>query len=551
MKMKNIIGKVKKKYLINLTVLALMILVSVWYAYKIGLLFCGYFFADDHEIARLHGGIVRDGLWTTMQMWLEADTNLRFRPVYWIFRVMESYICGTHVVLWHLIKACEIGFCAWAAFVFARKMKASYLVSVIFGVVGFFGTQCAIVYRLGPQEPLALIWLFLGLICAVKYIEGSHKDNTGQENTIADRKRRWLVGFHIFMTLMMLTKESFLILVPICVFFFLYLELQNIYVGDEKLRTAIGRTLKKHVGTIIYEAVVFIICMCVIVFHSGVSSTGYAGLDASYTIRDYLVGMWNIWKGELKSYLLLMFVVIAINAVLSVKYRKQKGFAFYRLCELLIVLYFVLSQSLLHAKTGMSERYLFPCITGILIYVCCFGIPLWVKLLKERSSSPELELAKAKRGWKMFVPQAALAVWAIWMIVGSQFHALCLNYVFTCSNNTRMLIRLSELAYENGGEDCKIIVSTQFGEWNLALCAFMEELYGVDQTFALSQSDPYNDIALDRYVIGNEPAQTLTIPEADIYVAQKEFLPIKMQDYGMDYSQMQQEVFGNYIIYVK
>lgn len=514
-------NKIKKQTIIYLTVLFAMVLVSVLYAYKTGLLFCGYFFADDHEIARLHGGIVRDGLVSTMKLWIEVDANLRFRPAYWVFRVLEAYICGDRVVLWHFIKACEIALCAWLSFVFARKMKASYLVSVIFGVIGFFGTQFAVVYRLGPQEPQALIWLFLSLICAVNCVEK------------AEKKRRWIIGFHVFMTLMMMTKEAFLILVPICVFFLLYLELRNIYVGEAKLKTSIGTVMKKHLATILYEAVVCVLCLCIIVFHSGVSSIGYAGLDASYTAGDYLSGMWKVWTGELLPYLLLMIVAILGNVVLCVLHRKENGYVFYRLCEALIVLYFVLSQSFLHAKSGMFERYLFPCINGILIYVCCFSIPLWKGKIKQ------------------WIPQIVLGVWAIVMIVSSQFHTSCLSYVFTCSYNTQMLIRLSELAKERGGEDCKIIVSAPFGEWNLAVCAFMEELYGVDGTYGLNQSDPTVTEAKDRYVVGDKEAGTLSIAEADIYVAQKEFLPIKMRENGVEYTEMQSEVFGNYMIFYK
>lgn len=535
MKENGIFNKLKQEKWISLMILGLMVLVSVFYAYKIGLLFCGYFFADDHEIARLYGGIQREGLFKTMAMWIEADTNLRFRPVYWIFRVLESYVCGLHITWWHLIKACEIGFCAWISFVFARKMKASYLVSLLFGVVGFFGTQCAIVYRLGPQEPMALIWLFLGLVCAVNYVEKTDLSKT--------KRRWWLMGFHVFMTLMMLTKESFLILVPICVFFFLYLELQKIYVGEISLKKAMLQVMKKHIPTIVYEAVVFLICMSVIVFHSGVSSTGYAGLDASYTVGDYFAGMWKIWKGELMPYMILMLAAMLINVMCSIRYKKQKGFVFYRFCETVIVFYFVFSQSLLHAKSGMSERYLFPCITGILIYVCCFSVPLWVKLNKEK--------CRAKICWKSLLIQGALAVWAVVMIAGSQFHALCLNYVFTCSQNTQMLIRLSELSDRYGGKDCKIIVSTQYGEWNLAISAFMEEIYGIDKTYSLSQSETDNTVAKDRYVIGEKEPGVMTIPEADIYVAQKEFLTIKMRECGVEYTEMEHEIFGSYMILLK
>lgn len=535
-------GRVKKKIqsrkerIILLAALVLMVLVSVLYAYKIGLLFCGYYFADDHEIARLHGGIVRDGLWKTMKLWIEVDANLRFRPVYWVFRVLESYFCGTHVVLWHLIKACEIGFCAWLAVVFARKMKVGWIVSFLFGVIPFFGPQCAVVYRLGPQEPLALVWLFASLICAVCYAESG--------------KASPLFLFHLFMTLMMMTKEAFLILVPVIVCFLLWQVLQNEYGTEEKPVRAIVKLLKNHIWSIVYEAVAFCLCMGIIVFHSGVSSIGYAGLDASYSVADYAAGMWKIWKGDLFPYLVVLLITICVNIVFCVRKRKEKGFVFLRCCELLFVLYFVFSQSLLHAKSGMSERYLFPCITGILIYVFCFGVSLWTRLWQQSDKETGKRRITGCK-WKTIIAQTLLVIWSAGMIYTSQFHALCVNYVLTCSNNTQMLIRLSELAKERGGESCKIIVSTPYGEWNLAVCAFMEELYGVKHTFALSQSDQDNRTANDRYVIGEETEQTIDVTEADLYVAQLEFLPMKMRECGLEYTQMQQEIFGNYIIFMK
>lgn len=518
-------SKNKKETIISMMVLIFLIAISVWYAYKIGLLFCGYYFADDHEIARLHGGIVRDGLFKTMQLWIVADTNLRFRPVYWIFRVMEAYICGTHIVLWHLIKACEIGFCAWVGYVFARKMHVPHVAAFLFGVVGFFGSQCAVVYRLGPQEPLALIWMFMGLICLVKDVEQR------------ERFRGWRIGFHICMTIMMLTKESFLILIPIFLFFIFILELQQMHNSDRTCREIIKLYLKKYVVDIIYELIVFAVCMGVIILHSGVSSTGYAGLDASYTLRDYFNGMWKVWTGDLLPYSILLIIFMGVNICLSIVYHKDKKFLLSRLCEIVFVLYFVLSQSLLHAKTGMSERYLFPCITGIFIYVFCMSIPLWADLVGKRCITT----------WTI---EGLLAVWAMGMIFSSQFHALCLNYVFTCSNNTQMLIRLSELAEQNGGKDCRMIVSTPYGEWNLAISAFMEELYDVDYVYSLSQTSS-TDQAVDRYMVKGETQETISLSDADIFIAQQEFLPEKMRACGIEYTQLQQEIFGNYMIFIK
>nr|MCR5655737.1 hypothetical protein [Lachnospiraceae bacterium] len=402
--------------------------------------------------------------------------------------------------------------------------------------------------------PLALIFMYLGLLSAHAAIEAKP----------GKRRRTYALGFPVMMTLMVLTKESFLVLLPALVLYDLYLKAEE--------NEGFFKNLFRNIGTVVYEAVLFLACMAVIVFYSGTSSTGYAGVDESYKALDYLKGMWMICKGELSVYLVVFLLVFLVQIVLSVLYLKGKVsfsdapklFVKKRLYELAITVYAAAFQILLHAKSGMSERYLIPTITWLLIYVFCFAFPLWSELLRNLAAGGAVETEKedieegkradkktsaGKRAFPHLVCALLSCIWLIFMVATTNVHATCLNYVYVCSNNTLMLLRLNELAQANGGEDCKIIVCADYGEWNLAISAFMEELYGVPEVYSLSKHDPYNDISEDRYLIEGEGERTLTIPEADIYVTQSEFLTIKMQDHKIDHSKMQQETFANYIVF--
>lgn len=495
---------------------------SVIFAYKTGLLICGCYFADDHEIVRLNAMINETGLFDTMKAWLSADMNLRFRPVYWIFRVLESFILGNHVILWHLVKALEIGFCAFLMYCFARKMNVSIYASVLFSVISFLGTQCAVVFRLGPQEPLALIWMFLALIFAVRC-----QENAG----------RWdKVLFLFLLTMMMGVKESFLLLAPVIVFFLCYLEWRKS--ESFSLKKHMG-VLWKYKGILIYTILLFLLCIGIIVFYCGVDSTGYAGFDEHLSIGDYLGLMWNIWTGSLSVYLriffamLLLCVVVWIYQLMKCKPQKAQWF-FLRFCEILFPLYFILSQSILHAKSSMDERYLLPCVTGIFIYVMIFGYDYFSKVK-----------------WSAVLYYAGITALFLFLAIRSNIYQVTRNYATVCIHNMQMLDRVNQLTEAYAGTDTNIVISTRYGEWNMAFSAFMEELYGVHNVYSLSQTDSGDGLAYDRYVKEEEEKAGHDITDADIYIAQSEYLPQKLGENGVDVNAFSQEVFGYYIVYYR
>jgi hypothetical protein len=115
----------------------------------------------------------------------------------------------------------------------------------------------------------------------------------------------------------------------------------------------------------------------------------------------------------------------------------------------------------------------------------------------------------------------------------------------------QMLDRVNQLTERYDGADTNIIISTQYGEWNLAFSAFMQELYGAGNVYALSQTDATDTLARDRYLREGEADRSIEITDADIYVVQNEYLPIKLQEKGVYLSDYSYEIFGYYIVYYK
>lgn len=524
--MRTLVSRIKQywKKMSKADVIAFFILIgsSVFFAYKTGLLICGCYFADDHEIVRLNAMINEEGLLRTLCAWMSADMQLRFRPVYWIFRVMESFLFGNHIILWHLLKACEIGFCSFLMYLFARKMKLNVYVSLLFSVMSFLGTQCVVIFRLGPQEPLAMIFLFLALIFAVRCRENADRWNQ--------------ICFLISLTLMMGVKESFLLLAPVVVFFLCYMEWRKSEAFALKEHMQVFR---KYQGILIYTVLLFLAGIGMIVFYCGVDSTGYAGLDSSFSVKEYCQLIWKIWTGSLSVYLKIFLctflLCLAMWIYQAVRFKPKKAqWFFLRVCELLIPLYFILTQSILHAKSNMDERYLLPCVTGILIYVVIFTYEYFKQL-----------------NWSAVLYHIGISALFLYLAFNSQILATTENYVVVCIHNMQMLDRVNRLTEAYDGTDTDIVISTQYGEWNMAFSAFMEELYGVHNVYALPQTDSGDGLAYDRYLSEGEEKNGIEITDADIYIAQSEYLPQKLREKGVEPDEFSQEVFGYYIVYYR
>lgn len=136
-----------------------------------GVLNSGYHFVDDHEICRVHSQLDNSGLFATIVNQIKADLAIRFRPTYWLIRILQVWLLGTNFMLWHIMQTVLIILSMFFSYVFVRKMRIPSWMACIFVAVIFIGRQSEVLWRLGPQENLGVLFLMLTLLSLLHYLK--------------------------------------------------------------------------------------------------------------------------------------------------------------------------------------------------------------------------------------------------------------------------------------------------------------------------------------------------------------------------------------------
>lgn len=112
-------------------------------------------------------------------------------------------------------------------------------------------------------------------------------------------------------------------------------------------------------ATVIYA--VFLIDLLIIVLYVGTNKYGYAGVDRTYGMIDYLKGFYHISSGRLGLYLRWSAYgcILLILPMWIEEYRTMgKLFSFWKKLWLLVMIlgYLMATQYILYAKSTMHER---------------------------------------------------------------------------------------------------------------------------------------------------------------------------------------------------
>lgn len=314
-----------------------------------GTLSSGYHFIDDHEMLAINSDLKATSFLTTSIDWLKKDLNSRFRPMYYFHRIFELKIFGTNffALLFYTGLLASLTF---SFFYFgARKLKYSISESLLFVFLTFIGSQMAIWWKLGPNETIGMFFLGLSFLFMAKCAE---KDKYSL-NTIL---------FVIFLIVASLCKESFVIIIPAFILYKIWNEKQFF---DISIKKSIQNNL-----LLILPIAVMIIEMWVIIFIVGTNKIGYAGSTSNTAELINGIGTILTNKGMLLEWLKLLatLLIFYFLSFLFLKFNKLTTFK-QSIKHLLIPLAFsfliVLPNILLHAKSGMFERYLLPATFGI------------------------------------------------------------------------------------------------------------------------------------------------------------------------------------------
>jgi hypothetical protein len=171
---------------------------------------------DDHEIVSILG---RDNqvkiseIFPLIQQWT-IEQNGRFRPGYYILRILEAFFVGNHAALWYTNRLLLALVSALALYGGLRVILRPLLAGVV-TLLFFSGPQNEMWTRLGPQEAYGVPLMLAGLAWIVVQLERHNWQPT-----------RLFPGFAILL-LAGFVKESFIPVLP-GVLAFVYIVMPSI-----------------------------------------------------------------------------------------------------------------------------------------------------------------------------------------------------------------------------------------------------------------------------------------------------------------------------------
>lgn len=514
-----IIGYFIKKWGINLGKMKWCI-AFVWigltmflYMNITGILDSGYHLIDDHEIYEIKADFLQIGFWGTMIKWLKADLNIRFRFTYFLFRIAECYFLGDCFKLWHIVQGAISVLSLFTAYFFARRMQTPPWLSWLFSMAIFLGGgQSAVFWRLGPQEGMGVLLLMLTLISLTYY---------------AEYKKIFIVP--VILTFFLAgIKESFLILLPLLPFLLLVIEMKH--EGKFDLSGCRDKIRDKW----LYWAAVYAIFaadMGIVIFRVGTNKIGYAGIDSTYGLKEYLKVIFEICMGSFRAYVLVSGVGIVLLLILLVVLKRKislKKLYPEILASILIFGYILASQFVLYAKSGMYERYLIPATVGFSMF--------WII---------DMNNIVKKLPIPVFCHYIFMVFLALVLTLGYKDDESACQYAQDGKNTTEMMGKIAEY----GDMKPDIIVSLGY-EMDVSVSVYLQEKYGIKTVYNVNYSGSDDGIAHDGWKKSLEEKDGIELDKGHIYMGYGEELEKDMEAYGLSMEDFSAYEYGKYALYV-
>ncbi len=311
----------------------------------------GFHLVDDWEFARyvdmmtLEGKTIRECL----QEVLEFDLNLRFRPLYYINRVLMAAAFGINLTAMSVVKAAEIILALGFLYYCARQMRCNVIYSLLFSLTVMVGYQSAVWWKLGPQESFDMMMFAIGFYFLLRWLR--------------TEKRRYEIVSIAALFLMSIYKEPFILLLPFVMLYTVYEQMKGQKVTIPNLWNAV----KARFSYLLIIGLIFLVEMILIVFVIGTNNYEYVGLDNAITLSEYGEIWSQAFHADLKWYARFgtLFFLITLTYWEQLK---KLGW------EILLALSVLAPQVISYSKTAMTERYILPGVFGFAFFyviVCC------------------------------------------------------------------------------------------------------------------------------------------------------------------------------------
>ena len=320
------------------------LLVSLFFALMVfslllstGTITSGWHMVDDHEFLEYQIELSRSEgtVFTCIQKALEEDIGSRFRPLYYIFRVILTTFFGSNLVVWSIFKAIEIVISFIFLYLCARTLKCTVFYSIIFTMVVMVGPQSVVWWKLGPQESTGIMLFAVSFYFLLKWLQTS--------------KNSYAIVSYVFTLTVALYKESFLLLIPFLMCFVIYSDCNKTEFSFSSVRASV----RQHFLFMLIYSLTFIAEVLIIILVVGVSSPGYVGFDSSVTLHQYKI----YWLDAIRNYLKYFLYFMIPAGLIIITFIKSWRLL---LKEFFIACLIMFPQIILYCKTGLEERYILP-----------------------------------------------------------------------------------------------------------------------------------------------------------------------------------------------
>ena len=311
-----------------------------------GTLFSGFHFTDDHGIIRINDHPKQGDFFQVARGVISNDLNLRFRPFYFLHRVLQTRLFGINFTLWHIYNGLLAAFCAFFLYLFARNANFSFAQSLFFSFLTLLGPQAVIWWRLGPSETQGMFFLALCLFFLAKSVYAY------RYNALYN----WAFVVSLIMT--SLCKESFIVLIPGILFL-------KIWLYGSQNKVSFIDAVYKNLFSIGFLILIMLIELYIIIAFVGTNKLGYVGVDQNIHLFRLLGRSiyYTIRRGPFILALFGMFLIMRSRLNNNQKFSIHNIFKVFIDNFLKIIILFSLiffPQAFLYNKTGFWDRYLLP-----------------------------------------------------------------------------------------------------------------------------------------------------------------------------------------------
>lgn len=324
----------------------------------------GYHFLDDHELVRIEYGLKHGAdVFETVWAWICNDLHWRYRPLYWVERVIGTAVMGSDLYVWNVYKAVMGAVTFYLLYMTGYYLRQRWHISALFAAVIMVGPQITPWYRSANQENTGL------LLCAVVLYLIARQYN---------RQKYRHVGYNMLIAvavlLCSLEKESFVLMMPAfgaMKYWLEYMARERRIPGKHGRKGLWLDCLKSGSLTYAISIIGFLANLYMLLVYVGVDKSSYAGFQKGIPLRTYLWGIKYTLTNCITNYvwgavILVLLLVVCCQLVDKAYIKYYAGFG-------IISCFIMGTQLVAHARSLMWERYIIPFIIGYAVLFVFVG----------------------------------------------------------------------------------------------------------------------------------------------------------------------------------